>query len=106
MHGVKSCKNILITIHKYVNIKPVATKTTNNTSDDFRNLVKGLETSIVQFHSYQLKSNKAYKIVLRDLHHTTDVDDIKKELGELDHNIRNIINIRHWHTEKPCPYFL
>lgn len=57
------------------------------TSDNFHKLVKGLRVAMAQFHTYQFKFERAYKIVLKGLHHTTDVNDIKKELGELGHNV-------------------
>lgn len=87
IHGVKSYKNILITIQKYVDIKKITNKTTNKdmvnidvaTTNDLCKLSKGFRAEMVKFHTYELKSKWAYKIVLSGLYHTTEVDDIKKK---------------------------
>ena len=44
-------------------------------------------------------------MVLRHFHHTTDTEDIKKELLELGHVVRNIINVRHRQTKEPLNLF-
>ena len=44
-------------------------------------------------------------MVLRHLHHTTDTEDIKKELLEPGHVVRNIINVRHRQTKEPLNLF-
>lgn len=36
-------------------------------------------------------------------HNTILVQDIKEELGKVQHNIQNITNIRHWHTKESLP---
>jgi hypothetical protein len=56
-------------------------------------------------HTYQLKEERAYRIVIRYLHHSTNLDDIKQELAELGHTIRNIINVRHKLTKEPLNLF-
>jgi hypothetical protein len=53
--------------------------------------------------TYQIK---AYRIVIKYLHHSTNTEDIKEELLELGHNARNIINAQHKTTEEPLNLFL
>lgn len=75
------------------------------TVDAYRNVVKHLEVKKINFHSYQLKQERAYRIVLKGLHFTTDVDDIKKELSDLGHKVRNIANIKSRVTKQPLSMF-
>ena len=44
-------------------------------------------------------------MVLKHLHRTADTEDIKKELLELGHVVRNIINITHRQTKEPLNLF-
>ena len=47
--------------------------------DSYRKIVKYFEESKISFHTYQLKQEKAYRIVVKGLHHSTPVEDIKAE---------------------------
>lgn len=51
-------------------------------------LLHGLE-----FHMYQLKCHKPYIVVIRGLHQTTSIDDIKTELTNMGHNPRTVANM-------------
>jgi hypothetical protein len=44
-------------------------------------------------------------VVLKHLHYTTDTEDIKKELFDLRHVVRNVTNIRHRQTKDPLNLF-
>jgi len=44
-------------------------------------------------------------VVLKHLHYTTATNDIKRELADLGHTIRNITNIRHGQTKNPLNLF-
>src|SRR5436190_13671343 len=39
------------------------------------------------------------------MHFSTDINDIKTSLQELGHNVRNIINMRHFKTKQPLSMF-
>ncbi len=75
------------------------------TPELFWNLVKDLRKHNVKFYTYQLKTDRAFKVVIRNLHHSTDVSDIKDELAGMGHEVRNIVNIRHWSTKEKLPLF-
>ena len=53
------------------------------------------------FHTYQLKDERAYRVVLKYLHHTTDIEEIRQDLLEQGHVARNIVNARHRTTKEP-----
>lgn len=66
-----------------------------NTSDAYRLTVHYLKENKADFHTFQPKTEKAYRVVIRNLHHTTPVDAIKVELEEQGHIVRNINNVIH-----------
>lgn len=71
----------------------------------YRTLVRHLKDENIVHHTYQLKEDRAYRIVIRGLHHGTSADEIKEELKEQGHIIRNIHNIRHRISKEPLPLF-
>ena len=52
-----------------------------------------------------IKRRESLRVVLKHLHYTTDTDDIKRELLDLGHEIRNITNVRHRQTKEPLNLF-
>ncbi|TDG38455.1 hypothetical protein AWZ03_015123 [Drosophila navojoa] len=52
-----------------------------NCSDDYRAVVKHLSKIGLQFHCYQLKEDKPYRVCVKGLHSSTDVDQIKSDIG-------------------------
>ena len=71
------------------------------TPETYRNLIKYFKETNTYYHTYQLKEERAYRIVIKHLHHSTDTEDIRQELLELGHNSRNIINAHHRITKEP-----
>ena len=47
------------------------------------------------FHTYQLKQERPFRVVLRNIHHSANLDELKFELLKLGHEVINISNIRH-----------
>jgi hypothetical protein len=54
---------------------------------------------------YEIKQNRAYRVVIRDVHHSSSTNEIKNELNEKGHLVRNIINVKHRATKEPLPLF-
>jgi hypothetical protein len=75
------------------------------TPETYRNLIKCFKQSNTYYHTYQLKEERVYRIVIKHLHHSTDTEDIRQELLELGHNARNIINAHHRITKEPLNLF-
>ena len=69
------------------------------TPETYRKLVKYFKENNIFYHTYQLKEERAYRIVIKYLHYSTDTEDIKYELFELGHNVRNIMNAQHRNTK-------
>jgi len=83
-------------------------KISANTIDTYRSLVKHMKEENVVRHSYQIKTERAYRFVIGHLHHSVPLDDIKEELQKEGHTVRNIMNIKHKQTKKqktPYHYF-
>jgi len=55
------------------------------TPDTCRSLIRHFNDKDLYYHTYQLREERAYGVVLKYLHHTTDVEDICQELFALGH---------------------
>lgn len=73
--------------------------------DAYRKIIKQLEKSKISFHSYQIKQERSYRVVIKGLHHSTDVNDIKSQLTALGHKVRNIVNVKSRVTKQPLSIF-
>jgi len=80
-------------------------KLTCTTPETYRNLIKHFKEKGIYYHTYQLKEERAYRVVLKYLHHTTEVEDIRQELLDLGHVARNIVNVHHRLTKEPLNLF-
>lgn len=75
------------------------------TIDSYRNLVKFLRSNNIVFHTYQAKQDKAYRVVIRHIHHSVPTSEIKEELEALGFKVRNIINVLKRSTKDPLNLF-
>jgi hypothetical protein len=76
-----------------------------STPDSYRRIVKQLQDDKIVYHTYQLKQERAYRIVIRNLHHSTPTTQITTELEKRGHEVRNILNVKHRATKEPLPLF-
>lgn len=76
-----------------------------DSADNFRKLVHGLKTRKIAYFTYQLKNERAFKIVIRHLHHSVEHDEIKSALAEKGHEVRNVSNICNPKTKEPMSLF-
>lgn len=75
------------------------------TSDAYRKLIHHLREGKIIHHSYQPKQERAYRVVIRNLHCSTPLEEITHELGLKGHKVRNVINVRHRISKNPLPLF-
>lgn len=73
--------------------------------EDFRLLVREMRKLKIKFYTYQIKSERAHKVVIRQIHASVQPEEIKTALEELGFNCQNVTNIRHWRTKEPLPLF-
>jgi len=82
-----------------------ATKINTTSSNAYRSIIKYLKNSNAEFYTYQLKENKPYRIVIRNLHPTTSPDYIKEELEKKGFQARNVTNALHRVSKIKLPLF-
>jgi len=75
------------------------------TPETYRKIIKHLKENNTYCHIYQLKEERAYRVVIRYLHHSTDITELRQELAELGHKVRNIVNARNRTTRDPLNLF-
>jgi PAX-interacting protein 1 len=75
------------------------------TPETYRTFIRHLKENNIYYHTYQLKEEGAYRIVIKHLHHSTDIEEIRQELLELGHKARNILNAQHRITKEPLNAF-
>lgn len=73
--------------------------------DTYKHIRANFITNDVSHYTYKLKSERAYRVVLRGLHSSEDTDQIKQELFELGHDVRQITNVIHKTTKTPLPLY-
>ena len=65
------------------------------TPETYRKLIQYFKVNDIFYRTYQLKEERAYRVVIKYLHHSTVVDEIRQELSDLGHIVRNIVKARH-----------
>lgn len=73
--------------------------------DTYRKIIRNLKDENIIHHTYQIKDDRAYRIVIRNLHYSVPLGDIKKELQTEGHIVRNIMNIKHRQSREPLNLF-
>jgi hypothetical protein len=73
------------------------------TPETYRKPVKYFKGSNIfcTCYTYRLKEERAYRIAIKYPHHSTNTEDIKQELSELGHNVRNKIIAQHRTSKEP-----
>jgi hypothetical protein len=66
-----------------------------DTPETYRRLVSHLREKKIIFHTYQLRQERAYRIVIRDIHPSVSLQEIAEELNNKGHKVRNIISVKH-----------
>lgn len=110
--GVKNIRplmEVLDTVAKdsYI-IKTINTdqvKIQPKTGENYSNIVKALKQKETDFHTYKPKQDRSFRVVMKGLHASTDIDRFKVELEKLGHSVVNISNIKHRVNKSALPMF-
>lgn len=74
-------------------------------TEAYRSTVKYLKDTNIKFHTYQLKNERAFRVVLKGLHHSSDTTVIKSEIEKHGHKVKNITVIINRFTKQPYNLF-
>lgn len=103
---IRSFESVVATgdfTYKCVNQNSV--KVLPNSADIYRKLVRKLNEANISFHTFQLKQERAYRVVLKHMHYSVDTNDVKEALSQLGHTVRNITNVLNKSTKQPLSMF-
>lgn len=75
------------------------------TVECYRKVQKFFETNKICHHTFQLKNDRAFRVVIKGLHHSTSISDIKARLLSLGHQVRSVRNAISRTTKEPLPMF-
>jgi hypothetical protein len=112
--GVKDIKCFTAILDTKVGKESYVYKTVNNSGqvklataneETYRDIVNILIENSYVFHTYQLKKDRPFRVVLRHLHPSVHTDEIREALAGLGHTVRNITNVKHRSTKQPLPLF-
>jgi len=79
-------------------------KITCLTPETYQSLIKHFKETDV-YHTYQIKEERAYRVVIEYLHYSTEIEDIRQDLLQQGHVARNIVNVCHRITKEPLNLF-
>jgi hypothetical protein len=75
------------------------------TSESYRTIIKALAENHTEFHTYKLKKGRSYRVVLKNMHHSINPEDIKTEIEKPGHTVTNNLNIKQYRTKLPFSTF-
>jgi hypothetical protein len=73
--------------------------------ETYRKMIAFMKENII-YHSYQPKTERPYRVFIKHLHHSVEIEDITDELSGLGHKVRNIINSKHQTIEPLNLFFI
>lgn len=62
--------------------------------DSYRKLIKEFRVKDIKFFTYQIKTERAFKVVIRNPQHTANTENIKEALQRKGFTVRNVVKIR------------
>jgi hypothetical protein len=71
----------------------------------YRETIRYLKEKNTQYHTYQSQDDKAYRIVIRNLHPTTPTVEIGIAIEEIGFSVRQVTNVLHKTTKINLPIF-
>lgn len=73
--------------------------------DSYREVIKYLKTGNAEYHTYQARENKAFRIVIRNLHPSSSTSEVGAAIEDLGYSVRQVTNVIHKSTKCPLPIF-
>lgn len=89
----------------YKSLKQGEIRLITKNADSYRKVVKYFESSKICYHTFQLKQDRSFRVVIKGLHYSTPPEDIKGVLLSLDHHVRTVTNVKSRVTKEPLSLF-
>jgi hypothetical protein len=70
-------------------------------SSIYTTILKALMEKNTEFHTYKPRQDRSFRVVIRNLHPSTEVQDIKRALTEKGNEVTNVWNAKQRNTNKP-----
>lgn len=77
-----------------------------SSKEAFKTIVKELDAKGTEYFTYKPKQERSFKVILKNMHPSTDTDEIKEALANLDHSATNIWNIKQGPMRNPLHMFV
>ncbi|KAL4136392.1 hypothetical protein QTP88_007940 [Uroleucon formosanum] len=74
-------------------------------SDSYRSVVKFLNDQGAEYHTYQQRENKAFRIIIRNIHPSTPTNEVGIAIQEIGFTVKQVVNVRHKITKLALPIF-
>lgn len=97
--------DLKVDCYKHKTISDNKVKLNVETIDAYRSVTSYLQSMKAEFYSYQLKSDKNFRVVIRGLHPSCDVNLVMNELTEMGFQPVQMIPVHHPVTKVPLPLF-
>jgi hypothetical protein len=69
----------------------------------YTTIVKALIDKNTEFHTYKPRQDRSFGVVLKNIHPSTDLNDIKQDLKYNGHEVTNIWIVKQRVSKKPLP---
>jgi hypothetical protein len=70
-------------------------------SSVYTTIVKALIDKNTEFHTYKPRQDRSFRVVLKNIHRSTDLNDIKQDIKDKGHEVMNIWNVKQRGTKTP-----
>lgn len=112
MKGITDYNSLCVEFSKLIGKKNFYCKSSadqlkiqTNSPEAYRLLVHYLKNNKALFHTYQLNQDKPIRAVIRNIHPSTTVDEIKKELTDLSFEVQQVTQVLQKTSKLPLPLF-
>lgn len=80
-------------------------KIISDNSEIYNLVIDELDKKKTLFYTYQKKEDKPYKAVLKNMHPSVDMNELKNEIESFGHTVVRITNVKHRITKEPLSIF-
>lgn len=74
-------------------------------TESYSAIIKALKDKNTEFHTYKIKQDRSFRVVLKNIHSTTDTTTLTDAIEAQGHKVVNLCNIRQRGTKTPLNLF-